>query len=408
MSIRRFVAVLLFLPVALGAQARSAAEVEAHHAAFIRDAMEAGGMPGIQTIVLSHDSVVWQHSYGSAVLSQPGPARAMKDDDLLCIASVGKLIASVMIMQEVEKGTLKLDADINGYLPFPVRHPKWPDVPITLRMLLTHTASINDPQEPLDSSIYYGTDQPISLTELSTKLFKQGGRWNRPDLWLPAKPGTDRIYSNFGMDLAGYVLTQVTHDSFEHLAQTRVLTPLGMSSTFFSPTTAPVARLTVGYGRERGKDGNWNYQPTRVSFAHLPAGKTVLSEAMTIPDYPSGDEYSTASDLSRLLLLFMHRGSFNGHQLLKPATVDSMLTPSGFYSIYSYRQGLVIYASRNLDEEQVWGHDGQERGYIAALFYNPVTKIGAVSLANANRSDYELSRRLVDLNMHLMDWFTSD
>jgi hypothetical protein len=31
--------------------------------------------------------------------------------------------------------------------------------------------------------------------------------------------------------------------------------------------------------------------------------------------------------------------------------------------------------------------------------------IGAVAFANANRDDFLLSRRLVDLDMHMMDWF---
>lgn len=42
-----------------------------------------GGIPGIQTVVVKKDRVVWQRSYGYAVLDQPGPRMAMKNDSIL-------------------------------------------------------------------------------------------------------------------------------------------------------------------------------------------------------------------------------------------------------------------------------------------------------------------------------------
>jgi hypothetical protein len=92
-------------------------------------------------------------------------------------------------------------------------------------------------------------------------------------------------------------------------------------------------------------------------------------------------------------------------KVLEPASVDSMLTFSGHYSIYGYQQGLSLFAGRNLDDQPVWGHDGEDRGFVTAVFFDRATGVGAVSFANANRDDYLLSRRLVDLDLHMMDWF---
>ncbi len=59
------------------------------------------------------------------------------------IASISKTITATAVMQLWEQGLFELDDDVNDYLPFNVRNPNHPDVPITFRMLLTHTSSIN-------------------------------------------------------------------------------------------------------------------------------------------------------------------------------------------------------------------------------------------------------------------------
>jgi CubicO group peptidase (beta-lactamase class C family) len=60
------------------------------------------------------------------------------------LASVSKTVTCAGIMALVEEGILDLDADINDYIPFEVRTQAAPRVPITLRMLLTHTSAIRD------------------------------------------------------------------------------------------------------------------------------------------------------------------------------------------------------------------------------------------------------------------------
>ena len=60
------------------------------------------------------------------------------------VASVSKLVMSFGALSLTESGLLSLDADIGTLLGYPVRSPHAPDVPVTLRMLLTHTAGIRD------------------------------------------------------------------------------------------------------------------------------------------------------------------------------------------------------------------------------------------------------------------------
>ena len=47
-----------------------------------------------------------------------------------------------------ELDLVDLDADVSRYLPFVLAHPQFPDSPISLRMLMEHTAGIKDSKVP--------------------------------------------------------------------------------------------------------------------------------------------------------------------------------------------------------------------------------------------------------------------
>lgn len=55
----------------------------------------------------------------------------------------------------VDRGLVNLDEDINSYIGFPVRNPNFPDTPITLKMVASHTSSVHD--GPTYSRFYLDT-----------------------------------------------------------------------------------------------------------------------------------------------------------------------------------------------------------------------------------------------------------
>ena len=77
-------------------------------------------------------------------LADIGAQRALSADDPARIASISKLVTTIGAMRLVEAGQLNLDADVSGLLGFSLRNPAFPQVPITLRMLLSHTSSLTD------------------------------------------------------------------------------------------------------------------------------------------------------------------------------------------------------------------------------------------------------------------------
>ncbi len=90
------------------------------------EVVEQGNSPSIQVAVISQDQVIWSEAYGENT----------SVEHVYMNASVQKVFTATAVMQLVEKGLVDLDADVNSYVPFQVRHPGYPQTPITLRMLL--------------------------------------------------------------------------------------------------------------------------------------------------------------------------------------------------------------------------------------------------------------------------------
>ena len=108
---------------------------------FILDGMKGAKVPGLAAAVVKDGNIIWTGAYGWANIENKTP---VTNETLFQVASVSKPVTAFAIMQLVEQGLLTLDADINEVLPFPVRNPRHPKVPITLKHLLTHTSGIRD------------------------------------------------------------------------------------------------------------------------------------------------------------------------------------------------------------------------------------------------------------------------
>ncbi|NQV32738.1 MAG: beta-lactamase family protein [Phycisphaeraceae bacterium] len=108
---------------------------------FMTRQMALDHVPGLSACILSDKGVLWKKSYGHAHLENK---TAMRADHIMNIASISKTFTALAVLQQVEMGLLAIDADVNTYLPFPVRNPNHPDQPITIKMLMQHTSSIRD------------------------------------------------------------------------------------------------------------------------------------------------------------------------------------------------------------------------------------------------------------------------
>lgn len=171
-------------------------------------------------------------------LSDPTSGRAITPDDPVRVASVSKLIVALGVLRLVEAGRLDLDRDVSDYLGWQLRHPAYPDRPISLAQLLGHRSGLND-----------DTDYALPLgADLETAL-------RNPAAWDKARPpGGDFAYANFNYPVVAAVIEGVTGERFDKAMTRLVLRPLGLDACFNWPTCsdAAVARAVVLYDA----DGN--------------------------------------------------------------------------------------------------------------------------------------------------------
>lgn len=98
-------------------------------------------IPGFVACIVKDSTIIWSKSYGQADLQNN---IRMSMDAIMNIGSISKTFTTTAAMQLWEKGQLDLNADINNYLGFKIRNPNYPDQPITISQILTHTSSIRD------------------------------------------------------------------------------------------------------------------------------------------------------------------------------------------------------------------------------------------------------------------------
>ena len=89
--------------------------------------------------VVKNGEIVYANTVGTARFDTKTAANA---NTKYRIASISKLITAIAVMQLVEQGKLDLNADAQTYLGFDLRNPNYPDTPITISMLMSHTSSI--------------------------------------------------------------------------------------------------------------------------------------------------------------------------------------------------------------------------------------------------------------------------
>jgi CubicO group peptidase (beta-lactamase class C family) len=133
------------------------------------------------------------------------------------VASVSKLVTAAGILNMAQRGLLDLDSDADKGLPYSLRHPDAPEMPVTLRMLMTHTAGIRDGKTYLQN-LFKGTDAASLL---------------KGDSHTRHLPGKSCEYSNFGVGLAACAIEAQTGLSFETAMQEYLFAPLVMKASFY-------------------------------------------------------------------------------------------------------------------------------------------------------------------------------
>ena len=320
---------LSFLVVfALGqALALDPAKLAAIHPAM-EEAVKAKQAAGIVTLVMEKGKIVHHDAAGMADIAK---GRAMEKDALFWIASMTKSVNGAAILCLVDEGKLSLDEPASKWLPelakVTVAGGAKPEKPITLRMLLSHTAGIAFPSRK-------PTDGAISLKAYVASLIKTP---------LAFQPGSAYEYG-FGPTVAGRILEIVSGMKYEDFLRTRLFEPLGMKDTTFHPDDAHRARIARTYKMDEDTHelvpGYNPFVTSDASVHHMPE--------------PAGGLFSTAQDMGRFYAMVANGGESEGKRILSAKAVQEMLTP-------------VIAGGKQLNYSCGWMHNTETQRVCAAM-----------------------------------------
>src|SRR5678815_5497299 len=132
----------LFIALAGGPPRSAHAQAVRGVDSVIARRMSIGHIPGLVASLVDSGRVIWQGAYG---LSNVAARTPVTDSTPFQIASVSKTITGTVLMMLQAERRFRLDDDINAYLPFHVRNPRFPTVPITFRELLIHCLLYTSP-----------------------------------------------------------------------------------------------------------------------------------------------------------------------------------------------------------------------------------------------------------------------
>lgn len=323
-----------------------------------------GNSPSIQVSVISQGQIIWSEAFGQET----------SVDHVYMNASVQKVFTAVAVLQLVERGLVDLDADVQDYVPFAVRHLSFPETPVTVRMLLAQRSGLADfpYQFEWDTECAFSPEYRPScpgylvsmpLEDLLVASLTPGGANYDQQTWR-SEPGQEYYYSVSAYPLLRYLVSQVTGESYAEYIHKNVFDPLGMVSSGFGVDEF-AERHAIPY--------------TRVG-----------SENVELPMW-SGQGWmmhTSADDMARFTCALLNEGQYDGYQLLQPETVELMKQKTSRFRVFLRSSddlpaegfGLGLFLIRS-----GWmGFGGSAPGYQSLLRFHPAKQVGYVIISNVN------------------------
>jgi D-alanyl-D-alanine carboxypeptidase len=172
-----------------------------------------GNSPSVQYALFNKDNIIKEYRLGLADISEN---KKVNDRTTYNAFSVTKTFTALAILQLAERKSIDIEQSVQLYLP---SFPYSPN--ITIRQLLSHTASIPNPI-PLNW-IHLATEhQSFDRNKFFERIFIKHSK-------VKAKPNKKFSYSNLGYVLLGQLIENVTGISYEQYITDNIIERLGLT-----------------------------------------------------------------------------------------------------------------------------------------------------------------------------------
>jgi CubicO group peptidase (beta-lactamase class C family) len=277
------------------------------------DRMQYYNVPGLSIAVIKDFKIDWAKGYGYADTVKK---TRVTTSTLFSAGSISKFVTAVAALDLVQKGKLLLDSPINNYLhSWKVPENEYTrKTPVTLRMLLSHTAGISQ-------SSYFGfTPDKTPLPSIVDILNGTALAESRPVV-VNSKPLKEFRYSGGGSMIAQQAIMDVTGQDFAAHLQQAVFNKVGMrNSTFSQPLPAKYK-----------SQASWAYS-SAPWFKGMP---------YVYPQQAAAGLYTTPTDLAKFFIDVQKAYKGTG-KILKQKVAKEMLTPQVAVSDGGYKEQIGI------------------------------------------------------------------
>jgi CubicO group peptidase (beta-lactamase class C family) len=304
---------------------------------FFRNEVATGKIPGAIVLIQQHGKPVYHESFGVQDVGSKAP---ITDQTIFRLFSMTKAITSVVAVQLVDEGKLKLDDPIAKYIPSfadvkvgiekkaedgtKTLEPVPPTRPPTVLDLMRQTSGITYGfyGDSLVRKTYKAADiyaGDFDLAEFAERIAK---------LPLHNQPGALWQYGH-STDVLARIMEIVSGKSLIEIEREKLLDPLGMKDTGFFVTDPEKVKLLA-----QPMPNDSDFRVGRENRPEIPK-KMVFA---------SGGMVSTMADFSRFAQMLLDGGKFEGKNILSPKafellTTDQVGKGSGVERDYFYFPG---------------------------------------------------------------------
>ena len=333
-----------------------------------------GTIKGFAVAVVSPDSIIYSNGFGYANVEE---GTLYTTNTIQPIASISKLLIGTSLMKAQELGLLRLDDDVNKYLPFKLVNPHHPNEIITVRQLAMHTSGIRDTKNYERTYLFdetvppiyeleaigakrilmkkyveiYNSNTRITMVDFLKRIYTSEGEWYSKDCFSKEKPGEHYEYSNNGAALAALVIEGASHMKYSSFVQANIINPLGMQNTGWAMNQVDANEKTSLY----------------LSGSQIPTYELIT--------YPDGGFTTSILEFSKFF-----RASIQGYagkkNILTPASYHEMLTPQqNFHS-----ENGIFWEIK----PKVIGHSGADPGIRTLAYFYKETLTGYLLFFNTS------------------------
>ncbi len=311
-------------------------------------------IPGLAVSIVKDGQVIYAKGFGLRNVKQNLP---VTPDTLFAIGSNSKAFTAASLGILVDEGKLDWDKPVRQYIPSFKMNDDYVTEHLTPRDLVTHRSGL-----PRHDLMWYGG--PFSRKEMFDRL-----RHLEPSRGFRAS----YQYQNLMFMTAGYLVEQVTGQTWEQFIRRRFFEPMEMRASNTSVTELP-----------RAADASLPYQEEKGEVKEVPYRNIDQIG-------PAGSINSSAREMAAWLIVQMNKGKYKDKQIIPEAQLRQTQTPQVvvppsptapaydelFYN--SYAMGWIINAYRG---HLLHAHGGGIDGFISQVSMLPKQKLGVVVLTN--------------------------